>query len=143
MEPKERHFVRVDSLSPMMTRSLMAALPRMPSTFPVAEEAPVHGQATAAAPGPATSVEMLVTLGATGSPVERRRLMARQAPRGLESLERLHAELLTGTVAPARLREIAAWSASLETSEDATLATIQSENNLRVRVELSKFDIEA
>lgn len=138
----------IASLSPMMTRSLVAALPRMLSSFPVVEDmAPRPDAPPAAIPNPtanpATSVQVLVALGAASSAVERRRRMARDAQRGLDALDRLHAELLTGTVTPTRLREIAEWSANLDTPDDPVLASIHADVDLRVRVELAKFDIEA
>jgi hypothetical protein len=136
--------VRIDSLSPMMARSLIAVLPKTLPVFPMAEEDAKRAQAPPApASAPATSVQMLVMLGAVASGVERRRRMARDAERGLDTLDRLNAELLSGTAAPSRLREIAAWSANLDMPDDPVLASIQSEIDLRVRVELAKFDIEA
>lgn len=136
--------MRLESLPPMMTRSLIAALPKMLSDFRATEEAapPAHA-APASAAAPATSVQMLVTIGAAATAVERRRQMAKRAERGLASLNELHVAQLCGTTTPSRLREIAAWSASLDMPEDPTLAAIQAEIDLRVRVELAKFDVEA
>ena len=61
----------------------------------------------------------------------------------LRTLETLHSELLRGTLKPERLRELAAWAASIEVPSDPQLAAFHRELDVRVRVELAKFDIEA
>lgn len=130
----------------ILGRSAFAALPKVVERFPIAEDGPrpaaqpaVSG--TAAPPMP--SVQMLVALAAGDPGVERRRRQAADAERGLNALDRLHTELLSGTPSVARLREIAEWSQSFAMPDDAVLRGILSEIDLRVRVELAKFDVEA
>jgi hypothetical protein len=144
--PRKVNFVRIDSLTPMMARSLMAALPKAAPGFPIAEEdaarvaqqLPVNGSAGV----PQPSVQMLVALAALDPQMERRRRMAQDAERGIDALERLHQELLAGTAPVERLREVAEWSQSFEMPDDPVLAQILSDIDLRVRVELAKLDVE-
>ena len=69
--------------------------------------------------------------------------MAAGADKGLRLLDALHGELIAGTPSPARLRDIAAWAQTIEMPQDPALAAIVRDIDLRVRVELAKFDIEA
>jgi hypothetical protein len=138
--------VRIDSLTPLMARSLMAALPKAASGFPVAEEEAAARPAPTQGPGnaqPTPSVAMLVTLAAADPAIERRRRQAKDAERGIDALDRLHKELAAGTPGVERLREIADWSANFETAEDPVLAQLLSDIDLRVRVELAKVDVRA
>lgn len=137
--------MRIDSLSPLLARSLLAALPKVAQGFPgiggqepLAEPMP-HLNGPSAVPMP--SVEMLVTLAAADPAIERRRRLAQDAGRGLDALDRLHKELVAGVAAPARLQEILEWSQGLETPDDPVLANLMAEIDLRVRVELAKHDM--
>ena len=138
--------MRIDSLTPLMARSLMAALPKTASSFPVAEEeaaarpVPMQG---AGATAPTPSVAMLVTLAAADPMIERRRKLAKDAERGIDALDKLHKEVAAGTPSVERLQEIVEWSASFEAAEDPVLAQILADIDLRVRVELAKLDIQA
>ena len=129
-----------------MARSLLAALPKVQPSFPIgeAEGAGVRAQPMVQpqAGQPIPSVAMLVTLAAADPAVERRRKQAAQAERGLDALEALQRELLTGTATPERLREIVEWAATLETPDDPVLAQIARDIDLRVRVELAKYDVQ-
>lgn len=138
--------MRIESLSPTLVRSLLAALPKGAPGFPRIGEEPLaqpmphmNGPGTVAAP----SVEMLVTLSAANPAIERRRKLAQDASRGIDALERLHKELVAGVVSPARLQEIVEWSQSFETPDNPMLAGLLSDIDLRVRVELAKHDIQA
>ena len=142
----EPFFVRIESLSPVMLRSLLAALPKAAPGFPVAEEAAravPHPGINAPGTAPVPSVQMLVALAAADPAIERRRKEAKQAERGVDALERLHKELVAGAPAPERLREIAEWSQNFEAPDNPVLASILSDIDLRVRVELAKLDIQA
>ncbi|MFZ5746618.1 MAG: flagellar assembly protein FliX [Pseudomonadota bacterium] len=137
--------MRIDGLSLVTTRALLNALPKvLPERFGLGERAPLPAPATTqqqqgvAAP----SVQMLVALAAADPTVERRRRMAVDAERGLDALDRLHAELLSGTAGPERLQDIAEWAKSIDSPEDPVLADIMRDIDLRVRVELAKFNIE-
>ena len=140
--------MRIDSLTPLMARSLLAALPKAAPGFPVAEDeaaarqmpVPMQGAGTNQ---PVPSVAMLVTLAAADPAIERRRKQAKDAERGVDALERLHKELATGTPSVERLREIVEWSENFEASDDPVLQSILSEIELRVRVELAKIDVQA
>ncbi len=138
--------MRIDNLTPLMARSLLAALPKAAPGFSVAGEetaarpVPVQGAATNQ---PVPSVAMLVTLAAADPAIERRRKQAINAERGVDALDKLHKELATGTPSVERLREIVEWSENIEASDDPVLAGILSDIELRVRVELAKLDVRA
>ncbi|WP_448661368.1 flagellar assembly protein FliX [Sphingomonas sp. CJ20] len=138
--------MRIEGLSPILARSLLAALPKGVPSFPRTDIDPRalanHPVSGPGAP-PMPTVEMLVAL-AVGDPgVERRRKQAAAAERGIDALDRLHKELVAGTPSVERLREVAEWSQSLETPDNPVLASILKDIDLRVRVELAKFDVEA
>ncbi len=142
--------MRIESLSPILARSLMAALPKVASGFPPDLADPPLPARTSVPPHlangaqpPMPSVAMLVTLAASDPGIERRRKQAVEAERGVDLLDRLHKELLSGTPRPERLQEIAQWSQNFEVPSEPTLAAILSDIDLRVRVELAKLDIEA
>jgi hypothetical protein len=140
--------VRIDNLTPLMARSLLAALPKAaPGFSAAAEEAaparqmPLQGPASA---HPVPSVAMLVTLAAADPAIERRRKIAAQAEKGVDALDRLHKEVLAGTPKVERLQEILEWSQSFDVPDDEpVLAQILADIDLRVRVELAKFDVQA
>ena len=139
--------MRIDNLTPLMARSLLAALPKAASGFPVAEEEaaarpmPMHGTGQAQQTNP--SVAMLVTLAAADPSIERRRKQALDAERGINALDKLHKELATGTPSVERLQAIVEWSENFEASDNPVLAGILSDIELRVRVELAKVDVSA
>lgn len=121
---------------------LLAAMPKA-GAFAVADQ-PVATSPPAAPLGQPVSVEMLVALANAESPIDRRRRSIAQASGALGALERLNTELLAGLAAPERLREIAAWAeATRHGPEDAALASLFRDIELRMRVELAKHDISA
>lgn len=135
--------MRIESVSPIMTRSLVAGLPKALSELVLSDgPATPHIAQVATANVPIPTLQMLVVLAATDNGVERRRRMAADADKGLKLLELLHGELVAAGPNPTRLREIAAWAQVVETPEDSTLAAIMREIDVRVRVELAKFDLE-
>lgn len=143
-------IARVDIATSMMMRSLLAASPKDASEVQGKEAAaqqqlvPQAGQQTQqTATGPMQNVAMLVTLAAADPSSERRRKAAADADRGLKTLDTLHKELLRGTATADRLRELAQWTASAEIPSDPQLAALYREIDVRVRVELAKYDIEA
>ena len=139
--------MRIDNLTPLMARSLLAALPKAAPGFAVADAETAAARPTpmqgAGTNQPVPSVAMLVTLAAADPAIERRRKQAVDAERGLDALDRLHKELATGTPSVERLQEIVEWSENFETSDDPVLAGILSDIELRVRVELAKVDVSA
>jgi hypothetical protein len=143
-------IARVDIATSMMMRSLLAASPKDASEVQgkeaAAQQQPmpqVGQQAQQTAAGPMQNVAMLVTLAAADPGSERRRKAAADADRGLKTLDTLHKELLRGTATADRLRELAQWTASSEVPSDPQLAALYREIDVRVRVELAKYDIEA
>ena len=131
--------MRITGLAAPLQTLLLASLPKA-AAFAAAKP-PVQDAAPATPLAQPVSVEMLVTLAAAESPIDRRRRAANQADRGLHALERLDAEQAAGLPAIERLREVAAWSETLETPQDPALAALLQEIELRVRVELAKHDI--
>lgn len=135
--------MRIDGLPLSVTRGLLSALPKTAPSFAL-----IEGETRTAAPlssSPASSmpsVEMLVTLAAAQDGAERRRRLAGAAGRGLDALGRFHAELVAGVPSVARLREIADWAQEAEMPEDPDLVAIFREIDLRVRVELAKYNVE-
>jgi hypothetical protein len=107
-----------------------------------AAPAPVP-QGTNAAQALNPSVAMLVTLAAADPAIERRRKQAVDAQRGVDMLDGLHRDLVAGIVAPERLQQIVEWSESFQHSDDPVLASILSDIEVRVRVELAKLDLQA
>lgn len=137
--------MRITGGLPLLQTEALAALTRTAATFPeavrdMAEPAHAAPVPLASSPAPATSVQMLVTLAAAEPTLERRRRMAAEADRGLSLLERLKVELLSGPPAPERLQELVEWSESFELPDDPQLAGLAREIELRVRVELAKYD---
>lgn len=153
--------MRVDGISPMMAARAVAtilphALPRFAAgegegatsaqaaqTPPMTQAAAQAGQAAQVGQGaPVASVQMLVTLAAVDPAIERRRRMAEGACRGLDTLEQMHREIVAGTLTPERLREMADWAATIAMPDDPALAALIRDMDVRVRVELAKFDVQ-
>jgi len=135
--------VRIDGLSLPIVRGLLAALPRTVPSFAVieSEQRPAPPlQNTPAVSMP--SVQMLVTLAATQDGIDRRRRIASEAGRGLDALGRFHDEIIAGAPSIDRLRDIADWAKHAQPPEDPTLAAIFREIDVRVRVELAKYNVE-
>jgi hypothetical protein len=136
--------LRIAGLPPVLQQALLAALPKAQETFraglgeaePRAATLPPLPTTTQ----PATSVQMLVAMAAAEPVVERRRKIAERADKGLSLLEKLHVELVTRVSSPERMQELLDWSESFELPEDPQLATLARELELRVRVELAKYD---
>lgn len=137
--------MQIQNLPLALIRNLADALPKPPSGFAPRDDhaaAPPPAPPIAGAPtSPVPSVAMLVTMAATQDDTERRRRRARDAERGIDALEGLHRELLTGAATPARLAEIAQWSRDHAAQADPALAALLADIDLRVRVELAKFDV--
>ncbi len=134
--------MRITGLVAPLQNLLLAALPKA-SAFTVADT-PMMAAPPAAPLGQPVSVEMLVALANSESPIDRRRRSIAHASGALGALERLNTEMLAGLAAPERLREIAAWAdATRNGPEDTALASLFRDIELRMRVELAKHDITA
>ncbi|MBB5710754.1 flagellar assembly protein FliX [Sphingomonas xinjiangensis] len=146
---KDLYFVRIENIPQLMAHSLLAALPKAAESFSVTREekapaaAPLPLQQQTNVTNPVPNVAMLVTLAAADPMMDRRRRLAAQAERGVEMLDHLHKEVLVGVPSVERLREIAQWSQTLDTPDEPVLAQILADIDLRVRVELAKYDVEA
>ena len=136
--------MRIAGLPPVLQQALLAALPKAQEAFRAGLAEPETRAAMLpplqAAAQPATSVQMLVAMAAAEPVVERRRKIAERADKGLSLLEKLHVELVTRVSSPERMQELLDWSESFELPEDPQLATLARELELRVRVELAKYD---
>jgi len=140
--PQGQNPLRITGPTSPIQNLLLAALPREAVFTTTEAPLPTAQPATTAPPQP-VSVEMLVALSASESPVDRRRRQTAVADGALTALERLNAELMAGLPTVERLREVAAWSKSLDTPPDPALATLFADIELRLRVELAKHDIVA
>ncbi len=90
---------------------------------------------------PLGSLQMVLALAAFDPEREKRRQMAERGMRGLDQLEDLHRELMTGDPSPQRLLELTEWVRDSEMPSDPKLASIFSDIELRVQVELAKLDV--
>jgi hypothetical protein len=138
--------MRIEGTTTALRQALLAALPAAGEAFRKASATadlglpatppPIPLQAT-----PATSVQMLVALAAIDSAVEKRRKAAVQADRGLTLLEQLDAAIAAGeAVEPAQMAALADWAADFARPDDPLLAPIAEAIELRVRVELARYD---
>lgn len=99
------------------------------------------------------NVQMLVALASLSTGEIRRRERIAQAGRGVQALERLHRAVQAGRIDAPTLAGLAEWAARwaeeqaapgeapAETAADADLTALMEAIDLRVRVELAKFDI--
>ena len=92
------------------------------------------------------SLQTLVALAALTPLEERRRMQVEQAKRGLDGLDKLHKGLLSGAVDPETLDTLAEWARTnkghVTLDDDPKFAALFRDIELRVRVELAKFNME-
>ena len=90
---------------------------------------------------PSTSVEMLVVLAASLPRPEQRRRLVAEADRGLGYLEDLCAALLKGKHREQELQQLVEWLQTKSACDEADFDELYQAIELRVRVELAKFDM--
>ena len=88
------------------------------------------------------SLPMLVALSGLGPADERRRAAIISARQGLDTLERLHREMLSGRASRNTLAQLAQWLRDQPPNEDPNFAAFFADIALRARVELAKFNLE-
>lgn len=144
--------MRIDGINRVGARQLVPALdgaltgpralrePRATSASALAiREQP---QPVATNPQAMTSVQMLVAVSALGPTDERHRMQMAEARKGLDILERLHREMLSGVAGRVTLAAVAEWVAGRPESDDPKLASFIADIDLRAQVELAKFGLE-
>jgi Class II flagellar assembly regulator len=115
---------------------------KLPVATPAPVEVPVQQQLPAT-PQTLGSVQVLVTVSTLNPAEERRRVIVAQAKKGLDALDRLHREMLSGKASKASLSALQQWVADMPESDDPKMVSFFKDIELRVRVELAKFDLEA
>lgn len=106
-------------------------------------EAPVQQQVPATPQQNLGSLSMLVALSSLTPSDERKRTQLSQARKGLDGLDKLHREMLSGQTNKTTLNALQEWLKEMPESDDEKLAQFFKDIELRVRVELAKFDFEA
>lgn len=156
--------MRVDGISTIAARQMLAvfdnALPvdklamRMlreagrtdaaPSPPPVSLADPATGQ-MAATPQTLGNVQVVVAAATLSPAAEKRRAIITKARGGLDALDRLHGEMLSGAAKASTVAALRDWLADQPdlTEDDPRLAAFYADIDLRVRVELAKFDVQA
>ena len=106
-------------------------------------ETPVQQQVPATPQQNLGSLSMLVALSSLTPSDERKRTQLSQARKGLDGLDKLHREMLSGQTNKSTLSSLQEWLKEMPESDDEKLAQFFKDIELRVRVELAKFDFEA
>jgi hypothetical protein len=132
--------VRISGISTPNPWNALGGIART-ATMKVTEELPAAVAQGAAPVTPVQSVEMLVAMAAVDPERERRRRMAQQAEEGLDQLEQLHSEIVGGKEPNSqRLAALKTWAQSIGKPDDAQLAQLIHDIELRVLVELAKLE---
>jgi hypothetical protein len=142
-QPKVSPFMRVDQKSPLSTLGTSAPQRRggAGQRFSLVADGPGKtGSTTSAAP--LANVDALLALQGQDEVGERKRRTVKRGNDLLDALDRLKAALLSGRVATAELRGIAARLAERnELSGDPRLDELLSHIELRAQVELAKLGV--
>ncbi len=103
------------------------------------EDTPAAKTGTARSSAPLATLDAILQLQSEEDPGERRRRSARRGHDLLDSLDKLKAALLTGSVPAADLGRLARSLADAGSSGDPALDTIVAHIELRAKVELAKL----
>ena len=138
--------MRIDGLGAIMPQLLVQAIGRSaPAMATLGDQAPPPDtalQPNALANPAIGSVQMLVAMSAATPPEERRRRVVQRATRGLDALAALDAATIVDAPRAAVVETLADWSRELHEAGDPALDALMTEIELRVQVELAKFDRE-
>jgi len=138
--------VRIDGLGAIMPQLLVQAIGRAaPAMATLGDQAPppdTSVQPNLLANPAIGSVQMLVAMSAATPIEERRRRTVQRATRGLDALAALDAAAMVHAPREAMVETLADWSKELHEAGDPALDALMAEIELRVRVELAKYDRE-
>ena len=136
--------MQINAVSSLLQILLANQAKRTAAAPPVFEPAVQPASVQPTVGSPAQSVQMLVTLAAIAVPPqqERRRRVVKEAEKALDALQMLQAALVVGVGGAEPVGELRSWLEERTQPEDAELATIMDEIDLRVQVELAKLERE-
>lgn len=138
--------MRIEGLGAILPRMLVQAIGRpAPAMATLRDQTPPPDtalQPNALANSAIGSVQMLVAMSAATPTEERRRRVVQRATRGLDALAALDAATMVGAPREAVVESLADWSREFHEAGDPALDALMAEIELRVRVELAKYDRE-
>lgn len=138
--------MRIEGVSAILPRLLVQAVGRpAPAMATLGDQAPPPDtalQPNALANPAIGSVQMLVAMSAQTPVEERRRRIVQRATRGLDALAALDAAAMIDAPRAAVVASLTEWSQELHEAGDPALDALMAEIELRVRVELAKYDRE-
>jgi hypothetical protein len=139
-------LVRIEGLGAILPRMLVQAIGRpAPAMATLGDQTPRPDtalQPNALANPAIGSVQMLVAMSAQTPVEERRRRTVQRATRGLDALAALDAAAMIDAPRTAVVASLTEWSQELHEAADPALDALMAEIELRVRVELAKYDRE-
>jgi hypothetical protein len=141
--------MRISSFSPFSVPAAPVNPARVssagaPDTFapPPTPAAPSNATAAGAASttrGP-ISVDMLMSIAGSDGDREQRKRVVEKAEQGLQHLEALHEDALSGKVDPDTLKGLSAWLSEQPEQVDPQVASIMRDISLRAKVEIAKHE---
>lgn len=142
--------MRISSFSPFTAPPAPISPARVnsasvPDTFaPPQNPAPTQNStapaSAAAARGPISMDTLMSIAGAEGDREQRKRVVEK-AEQGLDHLESLHSDALSGKVNPNTLKGLNSWLAEQTDQVDPQVASIMRDISLRAKVELAKHEV--
>lgn len=143
--------MRISSFSPFSapapinpTRVNSASVPDTfaPPQTPATASGPTAPASAAATRGP-ISVDMLMSIAGSDGDREQRKRVVETADQGLQHLEALHRDTLSGKVDPDTLKGLSSWLSEQPEQVDPQVASIMRDISLRAKVELAKHEAAA